>query len=116
MEIQQEQQTSSINSLQDTLKKIYFFTDQQIADVLAQGIDDHLLEHIVFDVEAKYKITPLEISINDYLYEALMNIQTIDAKDRNHEIMNIIDTILDEKNITKLVYTQFLPREIQSYD
>ena len=64
--------------IEEKLKKIYFFTEQQISSVFHQNHYRDILsfDQIIDDVELQYKNFPLGISINQYLYETLMSFET----------------------------------------
>jgi hypothetical protein len=99
---------------------VYFFTDQQILDVFRHNTkydifsknteeDVRIFEQVIADVEQKYAKIPMEISINEYLYQNLMSVESFDIEKRKQGIADNIDTILDGQGTRIITYRDFIP-------
>ncbi len=106
--------------IEQKLKEVYLFTDQQILDVFRHNIKDdilskntedevHIFEQVIADVELQYVKTPMEISINAYLYENLMSVEFFDSEKRKQDIIDNVDTTLDGQDTKVITYMDFLP-------
>ena len=90
--------------IEEKLKKIYFFTEQQISSVFHQNHYRDILsfDQIIDDVELQYKNFPLGISINQYLYETLMSFETpsLETIEENmyRGILNLPEKYIDDAN------------------
>lgn len=93
------------------LKKAYNFTVDQIHEVFNKNTDHdgYFYDQIIRDVEQQYAKIPMGIPIDEYLYETLMNIESLDMEKRQQEILSAIPAILDGKNTKVLSYMNFLP-------
>ena len=69
----------------------------------------HIFEQVISDVEQKYAKIPMEISINEYLYENLMSVESLDIEKRKKDIADNIDTILDGQGTRIITYRDFIP-------
>lgn len=100
-----------LNKIEQMLKNIYFFTEDQIYDVFNKNTDSdwYFFEQIIRDVEQQYAKMQMDIPINEYLYENLMSINSLDITKRQEEITDNIHEILDWDDVKNLSYMDFLP-------
>jgi len=100
------------NQISYLLRDVYSFTEQQLGEVLKYNMDSdvHVLYHAINDVNQQYNSIPLDIPINEYLYDVLMNITSVDEKKRNLTINNDICSLLDGDATRTISYRDFLPR------
>ena len=107
-------------NIEQKLKEIYFFTDQQILDVFRHTTkydilsknteeDVRVFEQVISDAEQKYAKIPMEISINEYLYQNLMSVESFNSEKRKQDIVDNIDTILDGQDTRIITYRDFIP-------
>lgn len=79
------------------LKKIYFFTEQQLNDVFEKfqehDTDDlHVIDKIINDVEQKYRTIAYNTPLNQYLYETLMSVEEVSSKNMDRDpYQDVID-------------------------
>ena len=98
--------------LQEKLKNIYFFTEQQLNDVFNKNSEPDILlfDQIINDVEKVYQKIPWEISINEYLYETLMHIEDKSSASldeaKYRDVLNTIDTYVG-KDAQMIQYNYF---------
>lgn len=90
-----------LNNIEQMLKNIYFFTEDQLCNVFNKNTDNdwYFFEQIICDVEQQYTKTPMDIPINEYLYENLMSIEdkTSEVIDQQkyREILNHPEKYID---------------------
>ncbi len=97
--------------IEQKLRDIYFFTHQQISDVLKiyNNNNQNIVNNILDDVENQYKNIPSDVSANEYLYANLMSIEFVDKKKKQQEIIDNKWEILDSKESKVVSYMNFLP-------
>lgn len=107
------QNTSSLSAEQnifsDFLQKKYFFTEEQINEVLSKTAwcDILALRNIVDDVVQQYAKVPMGMPIADYLYETLKSVEPLDIETKQKEIVNNVGNILDGNDTRVLSYNAF---------
>ncbi len=100
--------------VKEKLKKIYFFTEQQLNEVFDTNAERDILffDQIIADVEQKYTSDHIsfEIPINEYLYETLTHIEdkSWDAVDESmyRDALTNIDKYIG-KNAQMIQYDSF---------
>jgi len=106
------------SSAEEKLIKNYFFTQKQIAAILDKHSDRdaQFYNQIIRDVEQQYATVPMDVPINEYLYDTLMSIQPLHKKPRKHRILRDISRILAQDDQEILSYEQFIPSEFTEDD
>lgn len=109
---------NKLNVVEEKLKKVYFFTKEQIYDVFNKNTDHdwYFFEQIIRDVEQQYAKIPMGISVNEYLYTTLMSIENLDLEQRKQDIITTVGDILDGQNTRLLSYMDFIPSGTFSQD
>jgi|GEM_PF-4131020 len=109
---------NKIYAVEELLKKKYFFTQEQLYDILHKNTDHdgYFYEQIIHDVEQKFTSSslPQGASINEYLYQSLMNIEPLDMREREQYIINSTHDILYARDTQILSYDQFVRPDLNN--